>query len=178
MLLMLGAALAGEMSPYPVSLVGGLAYHYAEGHGGTGMGRLLVHSRNGWAADLAGGEGAAGSPGRHLGTVHIGGRYAFAHNAYVRGGFHHLHETLFEDLTDSPVGVIAGTGEGIVHRSGAQLAVGGVYHWGDLIPSVDFFRRLDTGLDLSVAYLPATDGPDFYVGVEFFNSLNVGQRRI
>jgi hypothetical protein len=177
MIALLSLAFAGDMNPFPVTLSGGLVYHYAEGHGGTGMGRMLIHNRNGLALDVAGGEGAAAGPGRHLGTVHIGGRYHFAHNAYVRGGFHHMHETTFDDLVAAPGATLAGQGENIVHRSGAQLAVGGQYHWVDLIPNVEFFRRLDTGVDLSAAYMPASEGPGLYIGVEVWSSINVGRER-
>ena len=87
------------------------------------------------------------------------------------------HETTFDDLVAAPGATLAGQGENIVHRSGAQLAVGGQYHWVDLIPNVEFFRRLDTGVDLSAAYMPASEGPGLYIGVEVWSSINVGRER-
>lgn len=176
MLLLVSTALAGSPTDFPVTLVGGVGGYYGAPDGGTGLanGMLLVHFDR-FTFQAGGGEGWGGPPSRHIGHVFVGGRI-YQQRTYLRVGFLHHHETLEDIFVENWSGVLTGGAEGIDHRSGVEVAVGGEYQWGDLIDNA-FFERVQNGLDLSVGWLPMSTGPAVYVGLEFSTGIHVGNKR-
>jgi len=176
MLFLVSAALAAPPTDFPVTLVGGVGGYYAAPAGGTGLanGMLLVHFDR-FTFQAGGGEGWGGPPSRHIGHVFVGGRL-YNQRTYLRLGFLHHHETQQDAFVEDWLGSLTGGGDAIDHRSGAEAGVGFEYQWGDLIDNA-FFERWQTGIDLSVGYLPVSKGPPLYVGLEFSQGLHVGKRR-
>jgi hypothetical protein len=152
---------------YPATLQGGLivgATLGAQGSGGPaalGGGRLLVHLGESASLDLAGAEGYAAGPGRQVGAIGVGARAWLGGPVYVRGGFLHHHEVPWASFRDEPARAVAGVGDAIVHRSGAEVGAGAAL---DLERWDPRLARLGLGLDLSLGWLPATEGPPIAVG--------------
>ncbi|MBK9647670.1 MAG: hypothetical protein IPO67_21325 [Deltaproteobacteria bacterium] len=172
-------AAAAEPSAYPVTLMGGLSVQGAAvggmSLGGVGTGRVIIHGKK-LSLDFAGGEGVANQELRHVGAVFVGARKPFGPDLYGRFGFYHQHETPWEDFVSSPVGTIAAVDDHIFHRSGAQLAVGWLRPW-DVAMTDDPWRRVMSGVELSVAALPDDSGPKVIVGFEVSAGFGVGERR-
>lgn len=174
---LLSAALAQPPTDRAATLVGGVAglYGTPDTGAGTTTGRLLVHFPR-LSFDGAAGEGWGGGPSRHLGWIFLGAR-VYSQKTYLRVGFHHHHETPQDAFVAEPFPVLFGIGEDINHRSGVQAGVGYEYQWGELI-QVPFFERWHTGVDLAVSWLPLSEGPPLYIGLEINQGLHVGKKRL
>lgn len=180
LLALLGASPAQAAAPndFPTTLLaglsGGLGVGDPAGAYGLGFGRLMIHTRGPLSADVGAGEGYGSGPGRELGEISIGVRGWFTPTWYVRGGFLHHHEVLAADFVDDVGGAIAGVGEKIIHRSGADLAVGGLFNLEGVHHSLS---RWSSGVELGLSWLPGTAGPPVYLGLSWVNALHVGPRR-
>lgn len=174
---LLGAALAGA-PPRAVTLSGSIGFTGGpQTVGGLAEGRALFHTPK-ISADLSGGEGYYGLDGREVGAIFIGARRYLPANLYVRGGFYHQHETLWEDFVANPSASFLGTDEAINHRSGLQVGLGTAWDWSGLMgQSEGLYGRLVTGFDASFAWMPSGVGPQWYAGVAFTNGLHVGKPR-
>ncbi|MCK6524299.1 hypothetical protein L6R49_23080 [Myxococcota bacterium] len=172
-------AAAAEPSAYPVTLMGGLSAQGAwvggTSFGGVGTGRVIIHGKK-LSLDFAGGEGVSNEELRHVGVVFVGARRSFGPDLYGRFGFYHQHETPWADFVASPFGTLTAVDDHIAHRSGAQLAVGWLRPW-DVAMTDDPWRRVMSGVELSVAALPDDSGPKLTVGVELSAGFGVGERR-
>lgn len=162
-----GSAQAAALRTYRLTLVGGLGGLLGPPSvGGYGVGRAVL-DLGGAGLDLAGREGYAGGPARTLGSIFVGGRVG--ERMYARGGFAHHHETPWDVFLAAPGASLAGTGEGITHRSGLELGAGV-----DLtVLGPVFDERVGFVLDLSVAVLPDAKGPRAYVLLEQAWSIDV-----
>jgi hypothetical protein len=166
-------ALAGP-PPTPVTLSGGISGVAGPGSGGgLSWGRVLFHSRFG-SLDLGGSEGWASGESRHMGAVAIGvRRYGLKHTwAAVR--FYHHHETPQQAFVDNTVSTLLGQNLFVVHRSGVQGGVGIAWDWRNMLDMDTFLDRWSTGAELTAAWMPASEGPNYYIGLELMHQIHVG----
>ena len=160
-------------------LGGGLSGAYAGGTppgqgasaGGHLVGRALLQLPR-VAGDFGVREGLYTDDLRSVGALFFGLRWTPAHPLSARLGFAHHHEVPDEVLFDTPVGAVAGTAEGIRHRSGAELGLG----WHLPIDAVWEPGRLGAQVELSAAVLGDDQGPRAYGFVDLLFTLDAGPR--
>lgn len=167
-----GAA-AEESGSFPVRLLGGAAGGLGAGEPGlAAAGRALGRGAR-FAAEGAAREGWYLGDSRSVGALFVGARYTPPGPAFARVGFAHHHEVPKEAFFAAPGTSIAGTGEGIRHRSGLEAGVG---LWGPVSTPV-FDGRMGWAVDLSGTWLPDDKGPAAYALIELGLYLDVGQPR-
>jgi len=168
MLSMLSSGVAhAESTPYPyrVTLLGGPAGLAGPPSLGGGVeGRAWLAGERG-AIEVGARELYTSEDERMVGAIFAGARVAIGElPLYWRLGFAHNHETPMNLVLESPVGAVAGTLEGIRHRSGAEVGLA----WSRLVtPALldgsALGDRLGVNADLGFAAFPDDKGPHFYV---------------
>lgn len=160
---------AGGERPFSVTAglgaVAGPATAQGVSAGGNGFARLVA-GRGALALDVGGRTGIIANDLREATTISAGLRWAprigERRLAYTRLGFVHNHETPWDVLMADPFGSAIGSGEGIRHRSGAELALGGR---ATLLPH-ETDGRWSAFAELSVQGFPDDGGPHVYGGVD------------
>ena len=105
---------------FPVRLSGGLVGGLGGGEAGAmAAGRALLRGGR-FALEGAAREGWYFTPSRSVGALFLGARYLPSGPAFARVGLAHHHEVPQAAFLAAPGGAIAGTAEGIHHRSGFE----------------------------------------------------------
>lgn len=183
--LLLSAALSttpaqAAAPPRLLRLAGGLgaggapaAPAYAEGvsSGGHVLGRAQLQVGR-WAGDLAVREGLYAGDLRSVGSLFAGVRLRVGDSPWsLRGGFAHHHEVADEVLVADPVAAVAGTAEGIRHRSGLEVGAA----WRAPLPFGEP-DRFGVSVEPGVAWLPDDGGPVVYGFLDVVFTVDVGPR--
>lgn len=133
--------------------------------GGSGFARLIA-GRKALALDLGGRTGLLANDLREATTISAGLRWSprigERRLAYTRVGFVHNHETPWDALVADPLMSAIGSGEGIRHRSGGELALGAR---ATLLPN-ETDGRWSGFAELSVQGFPDDGGPHVYGGFD------------
>lgn len=140
--------------------------------GGFGVGRLLVAAPK-VAFELGGREGMLTGDARSVGGLLVGARLAAWGTSYARLGFAHHHEVPLDVVKEQPVLASLGSAQGIRHRSGLELAVGGRLP----LEEAMLGDRLGVAGDVSVVVLPDPQGPVVYGFLELRGTLGLGRPR-
>ncbi|MCB9682207.1 MAG: hypothetical protein H6733_12140 [Alphaproteobacteria bacterium] len=91
--------------------------------GGVASARLLLDLP--WlSAEVWAGEGYLAGVDRQAGRLGVGLRRYLWQGSYVRAGFAHAHEVPVDTFARHVAGSLAGTHDGILHRSGVELGAG------------------------------------------------------
>jgi len=120
---------------------------------GAAVGGHLLLPVGGLQLDLANHEGL--DPGGSIGAIFVGARGALSPTSFWRAGFAHHHGVTWPTLQAEPFGAIAGTSDGIDHRTGFGIGAGwrGSLHARPLLPKLLRNRShwiADLGLDATV----------------------------
>lgn len=170
--LVLSVAIAGTPDR-PVSLGADLGFTAGSGAtGATGAGRVLVNLRP-ISFEIGAAEGYLAGTQRQVGRVFLGVRRYLWKGSYVRGSFSHAHEVPWEQFKAAPLQAIAGVGDAIMHRSGAELGLG----WLLDVPTGGDGNRLHVAVDASCQWYPDRGGPPLYCGLSLGALIDVGRRR-
>lgn len=168
-----GSARAEYPGSFPVRLSGGLVGGLGGGEAGTmAAGRAMLRGGR-FALEGAAREGWYFTPSRSVGALFLGARYLPNGPAFARVGLAHHHEVPQAAFLAAPGGAIAGTAEGINHRSGFEAGVG---LWAP-VPTPVWDGRMGLLIDLSAELLPDDKGPMRYVALEVGMYLDVGKPR-
>jgi hypothetical protein len=122
----------------------------------------------GFGADLSRGVGlmlqerefVANLDERHVSSIGILVRYPADDGPWVALGAMHNHELPWSLYLDDPLPAIAAIAPAITHRTGVEAAVG--WDFAPTAPDSAVASRFRPSLQLSVATLPASEGPLFY----------------
>ncbi len=152
------------------------AYGGEAGLGGFGVGRLLFRPQLGertpLAVDLGVRAGLLAGDLREATQIAAGLRWEPG-LPYLRASLIHAHETPWAILKEQPIQSVAGTAEGIRHRSGAELALG--LH-PTLVPD-ESDGRFGAFVELAAVALPDDKGPRIYGQLDLGLSVGLGRPR-
>lgn len=152
------------------------AYGGETGLGGFGVGRLLFRPQLGervpLAVDIGARTGLLAGDLREVTQIAAGLRWEPG-LPYLRAGLIHAHETPWAILKEQPIQSIAGTAQGIRHRSGLELALG-------LHPTLVFNEsdgRFGAFVEIAAVVLPDDTGPPVYGQLDLGLSVGLGRAR-